>query len=102
MAANFIGCNHNHEAIRKAIRCVQLHREAKEAGEIALAAFNALKDGDGSQAAHFDLMAAECEIEQGDYASANAAAKALYDEMNSVNGNVNVASAVQLAGYIGV
>lgn len=102
MAANHIISNHQHELVKKAIRCVQLHREAKECGEIALAGFNALKDGDGSHVDHFDLMATVCGITAGDYVDAKTAAKAFYDELNSVNGNVNVASAVQLAGYLGV
>jgi hypothetical protein len=102
MAAQAIIADKNNELNRHAIRCVQLHREAKEHGAIALAGYIALKDGDGTQAAHFDLMAAQCGIQAGDYADANTAAKALYDEMNSVDGNVNVAAAVQLAGFLGV
>lgn len=102
MAAQAIIADKNHDMVRKAIRCVQLHREAKECGEIALAGFAAMKDGDGSDAAHFALLATQCGVVAGGYASANAAAKALFDELNSVNGNVNVAAAVQLAGFLGV
>lgn len=102
MAANYIPCNQQQEMVRKAIRGLQMLREGKECIEIALAGFGAMKDGDGSQASQFSQMASICSITAGQYADANTAAKKLYDEMNSVNGNVNVASAVQLAGYMGV
>lgn len=102
MAAQHIIANHQNEIVRKAIRGLQQLREGKENVAQAFAAFDGLKDGDGSQAAHFDLMAVQCGITAGDYADANTAAKAFYDELNSVNGNVNVAAAEQLAGFLGV
>ncbi len=104
MAANFIEANQSHDVIRHAIRGAQLMREAEMFLEAALAGMAALKDGDGSDSAHFDLMASECGLVANDYASANHAAKALYDETNSVAGNgaAGIAAAKQLCAYLGV
>ncbi len=104
MAANFIEANKQHDVIRQAIRGAQLLREAEASLAAALAGMAALKDGDGSQAAHFALMASECEVLQNGYASANAAAMALFNETNSVSGNaaVGIAAAKQLCAYLGV
>lgn len=104
MAANFIEANKQHDVIRQAIRGAQLLREAESSLAAALAGMAALKDGDGSQASHFALLTAECEVQQNGYASANAAAKALYDETNSVAGNAaaGIAAAKQLCAYLGV
>lgn len=41
------------------------------------------RDGDGSQASHYDLLAADGGFTAGDYADANAAAKAAFDELDS-------------------
>lgn len=104
MAANFIESNKNHDVIRQAIRGAQLMREAEAQIKAALAGMAAMKDGDGSQAAHFALMATECEIQQNGYASANAAAMQLFNETNSVDGNsaAGIAAAKQLCAYLGV
>lgn len=103
MAANFIEANLNHPVVRHALRGSQLIREAEAELAAAIAGMNAMKDGDGSQAAHFALMSTECEVAQNGYASANAASKALYDETNSVNGNAaaGIAAAKQLCAYLG-
>lgn len=104
MAANFIEVNKQHDVIRQAIRGAQLLRDAEQHLASALAGMAALKDGDGSQASHFDLLASECEVLANDYADANTAAKALYDEVNSVAGNAaaGIAAAKQLCAYLGV
>lgn len=104
MAANLIEANQQHNIIRHAIRAAQLMREAETFAAAAIAGMNAMKDGDGSDPAHFALMATECEIVANGYASANAAAKALYDETNSVAGNAaaGIAAAKQLCAYLGV
>jgi hypothetical protein len=103
MAANFIECNKQHDVVRQAIRGAQLLREAESHLAAALAGMAALKDGDGSLASHFALMATECEVVQNGYASANAAAKQLFDETNSVAGNAaaGIAAAKQLCAYLG-
>lgn len=102
MAATFIECNKGHDSIRQAIRGAQLMREAEAQLDAALAGLAALKDGDGSNAAHFPLMVTECEVVQNGYASANAAAKALWDETNSLSGNAaaGIAAAKQLLAFL--
>jgi hypothetical protein len=104
MAANLIEANKQHDVIRQAIRGCQLMREAEAQLAAALAGMAAMKDGDGTQAAHFALLATECEVQQNGYASANAAAKQLFDETNSVAGNAaaGIAAAKQLCAYLGV
>ena len=104
MATTFIEVNKQHDVIRQAIRGSQLLRDAETHLAAALAGMSSLKDGDGSQAGHFVLMVTECDVQQNGYASANAAAKALYDEINSVAGNAaaGIAAAKQLCGYLNV
>lgn len=104
MAANYIECNKQHEVIQHAIQGAKLLRQAEERLESALAGMAAMKDGDGSQAAHFALLVSECSVEANGYATANAAAKALYDETNSVAANAaaGIAAAKQLCSYLGV
>lgn len=101
--APFIEANAQHPVIRQAIRGAQLLREAESHIAAALAGMAALKDGDGTQAAHFALMTTECEVQQNSYVSANAASKALFDEVNSVAGNAatGIAAAKQLCAYLG-
>lgn len=60
------------------------------------------RDGDGSSAAHYDLLASQGSFQAGDYADANTAAKASFDEMDSMlfklttNGSVdNVDAAIK-------
>lgn len=103
MAALFIECNTQHPVIRQAIRGCQLLREAESQIAAALAGMAALKDGDGTQASHFTLLASEGEVVANDYADANTAAKKLYDETNSVAGNAaaGITAAKQLCAYLG-
>lgn len=104
MAAKHIEADHNHTLIRQAIRGITMIREGAWNINNALAGMVALKDGDGSQTAHFDLLAAKCGITAADYADAPAAAKTLFDELNSVDGNLTagLAAAEQLCAYLGV
>lgn len=89
MAANFIECDQNHPAVRLAIAAILKAREAKEQLRAALLAMEAFRDGDGSQAAHYALLATEAQYQQNGYASANAAAKASYDQFASVYGKIS-------------
>lgn len=106
MATNFIECNLNHNVIRQAVRGAQLMREAESQIAAALLGMEQMKvtGSDGTDPAHFALLTTECEIQQNGYASANAAAKKLYDETNSVAGNAaaGIAAAKQLCAYLGV
>lgn len=104
MAADAIILDKNHDIIRTAIRGIQMIREGAWNISNSLMSMTALKDEAGSDAAHFDLLATQCSIQAGDYASANAAAKQLFDELNSVSGNLSagLAAAEQLCGFLGV
>lgn len=64
------------------------------------AAMTQQKDGDGSQASHFAVVAAVYAFtDSGGSALSNADAKAAYDEMNSVIGN-NAAAIEQLCAKL--
>lgn len=84
MAANFIDYDAQTPVGRKVARGLQMLREARDVLRDALALMAEMKDGDGSQASHFDLLAAEGGFSAADYADANAAAKASFDELNSL------------------
>lgn len=103
MAAQFIPVDKNHEIIRTILRGIQQVREGGFNVKNALASLNALSDGNRDQAADFDLLASQCSITAGDYATANDAAKKLYDELNAVDGNLaaGLAAAEQLCGFLG-
>ncbi len=104
VAANYIEVNKPNEAVNHAIRGAKLLRDAEMHLKAGVDGMAAMKDGDGSQAGHFALLASECEVQQNGYASANAAAKALFDETNSVSGNAAtaIAAAKQLCAFLGV
>jgi len=84
MAANLIKCDKTKELVRMAVRAGQLLREGMQVVEQARAAYLQSRDGDGSQASHYDMTAAEGGYQAGDYADANAAAKASFDELDSL------------------
>lgn len=88
MAANHIICNQNNDIIRKVIRALQQLREGRNNLAEVRAAIIQMRDGDGSDAAHYDLFASQASFQAGDYADANAAAKALFDELDSLYSKV--------------
>lgn len=53
------------------------------------AALSTMKDGDGSQAGHFVKVVTLLGVQGADQTAKNAAAKGLYDEMNSALGNIH-------------
>lgn len=55
--------------------------------EDTFAALSHMKDGDGSQASHFQKMVDLCGVKGDDAADKLANAKAIYDEINSTIGN---------------
>jgi hypothetical protein len=84
MAANHIIFNKQHDVMRQAVRGMQLLREGRDVLSEARAALIQMRDGDGAQAAHYNLLAAQAGFQAGDYADASAAAKASFDEIDSV------------------
>jgi hypothetical protein len=72
----------------KAARILQALRAIREGRAILaqeLAAANQARDGNGSSAAHYDLWASKKGFVANDYADANTAAKAGYDELSSLS-----------------
>src|SRR5262245_39309391 len=51
-------------------------------------------DGSTGTAANFDLLAGQCGTSAGDYADANAACKASFDEIDSLLNKINVDTSV--------
>jgi len=73
---------------------MQMLREAMLGLEQTRAAFLQARDGDGSQASHYDLVATLGVYQAGDYATANDAAKASFDELDSLHAKVATNDAV--------
>jgi phosphoribosylformylglycinamidine (FGAM) synthase-like amidotransferase family enzyme len=84
MAAGIIKFDRNSDAMRPAVRALQMIREGLDVLRAQRAIMLQFRDGDGSQAAHYDLLAAAGVFAAGDYADANAAAKASFDELDSL------------------
>lgn len=89
MAADFIKFNRQADISRANARALQLLREGTELLEHNRATMIHMRDGDGSSAAHYDLLASEGGYAAGDYADANAAAKASFDELDSLYAVLN-------------
>lgn len=104
MAANFIELNKTSDVGRILTRGLQMVREGREALRQARAILIQMRDGDGSDAAHYDLVASKAGYVANDLGSANAAAKASFDELDSLfsklatdNATSNVAAAIDQA-----
>lgn len=102
MAANIIIFDRNTDAMRDAVRAMQMLREAVDILRNQRAKMIQYRDGDGSLAAHYDRLAAAGSFQAGDYVDANAAAKASFDELDSLyskisgDGNVSAVNAAIL------
>lgn len=70
-------------------RALTMMLEGRQVLINARAAMLQMRDGDGSLASHYDLLAAQGGYQAGDYADANAAAKASFDELDSLHAKVN-------------
>lgn len=111
MAATYIECDHNFGAVRKGDSAIIKAREAREELRIAIRSMESLRDGDGSLASHYALLATEGGYAANGYADANAAAKAHYDELSSLysklskpagQGDETGAAIDQAAGKLGI
>jgi hypothetical protein len=79
----------------KASRILQALRALREGRAIIrqeLAAAVQMRDGDGTLASHYDVFAAKRGFVANDYADANTAAKAGYDELSSLDFVLNRAA----------
>lgn len=84
MAANLILFDNSKPIPLKVVRALQMIREGVRTLTDARAAMIQARDGDGSQTSHYDLLASQGGYQAGDYADANAAAKASFDEIDSL------------------
>jgi hypothetical protein len=84
VAATFIDYDKQTDVGRLQTRCLQQLREGLEGLAHWRAIAIQMRDGDGSLAAHYDVLRAEGGYQQGDYATADAAAKASFDELDSL------------------
>lgn len=94
MAANYIKFDRNRDLTRSLVTGLQQIRNGMLALEQARAIYLQTRDGDGSQALHYDLVASQGGYEALDYADANAAAKASFEEMDSLYSKVGTDAAV--------
>lgn len=92
MAATIILYDRESNVMRPVVRFLQQLREARDGLTTQLAVLTQYRDGDGSSATHYDLLAVSGEFVAGDYADANAAAKASYDELSSLVGKLTTNS----------
>lgn len=94
MAAAFIDMDRQTEVGRQIARALQLLREGQETLSHARAVIIQMRDGDGSQAVHYDLVAAEVGYQAGDFADANAAARASFLELDSLHAKITAGDGV--------
>ena len=88
MAANHIEGDRTKPLFRDAVRYGTMLREAMLGLEQTRASILQARDGDGSLASHYDLVATLGGYVANDYADANAAAKASFEELDSLYSKV--------------
>ncbi len=87
MAANRVVFNTEQKDLaRKIARSITMVREGKQLLDEARGILIQTRDGDGSDAANYDLIAFHGGYEQSDYASPNAAAKKSFEEIDALWG----------------
>ena len=84
MAAALIKADKTKEPLQAAIQAAKSIRDGMLRLEQARAAYIQGVDGSTAVASNFDLLALECGYAAGDYADANAATKASFDELDSL------------------
>lgn len=89
MASNYIEVNRTTDVGRQLVRGLQMVREGKETLARLRDVIIQMRDGDGSDPAHYDVLAGEAGYVANDYATANAAAKASFDEIDSLLSKIN-------------
>lgn len=94
MAATFVDFDANTPVGRKIARGLQMLRESRDVIRDALGMMNELSDGNRNTAGDFDLLAVEGAYQAGDYGTANAAALASYQELNSLYAKLSTDASV--------
>lgn len=84
MANAFIKSDKTKERARNVARYLSMLRESVRGLTDERAIMLQMRDGNGSADGHYDTVAAEFGIETGDFASANAAARAYFEELDSL------------------
>jgi phosphoribosylformylglycinamidine (FGAM) synthase-like amidotransferase family enzyme len=84
MAAGIIKFDRTSDAMRPAVRALQMIREGLDTLRAQRAVMIQFCDGSTSQAANWDQLAAAGGFVAGDYADANAAAQASFAELDSL------------------
>lgn len=92
MAALHVTADPSKTEIRDLHRYLKMMKEAGEGLRASLDVFTQLSDGARDSDADFDLLASVGGYVAGDFATANAAAKKSFDELNSVVGNYESAT----------
>ena len=83
MAAQIIQYDPTKQPVADAVAAMRQIRDARERLKRARDVMIRFRDGDGSVASHYDLLATACAYVAGDYADANTSAKASFDEIDS-------------------
>ena len=94
MAANYIELDRNTEVGHKLSRYGPMLREAVDGLAQIRDALIQMRDGDGTNAADYDVVVSEGGYVANDYVDANTAAKASFDELDSLLSKVNTDNAV--------
>jgi hypothetical protein len=94
MAANYIELDRTTDVGRNLIRGLQMLREAKDVLVNVRDVMLQMRDGDGTQASHYDVLRTEAGYIQNDYATPDAAAKASFDELDSLLSKINTDNSV--------
>lgn len=94
MAAQIFLYDKTKPPMSDALQAVQQIRDGRERLKRARDVMIRFRDSDGSQAAHYDLLASAGSFSAGDYADANAAAKAAFDEIDSCIAKLTTDSSV--------
>lgn len=94
MAANLILSDATKQICIQRNRALTMIREGVRILTDSRAAMLQARDGDGSQTAHYDLLASQGGYQAGDYADANAAAKASFDEIDSLHAKLTTDGSV--------
>lgn len=84
MAATIVRYDKTAEPMRTLTAALQMIREGRELLTRARAIMLQYRDGSGASAADYDQLASAAVFVAGDYADANTAAKASFDEIDSL------------------
>lgn len=94
MAANFIEFDRATEIGRQLARGLQMVKEGRDILVGVRDAMIQMRDGDGTSAIHYNVLTSEAGYVANDYADGDAAAKASFDELDSLLSKLNTDNSV--------